>query len=379
MIPLGSGNDSVPHAGQNMSPAVESVYLNHVVHRLSNIPFRTDFEGEGAALIVKLVWDWRFARVYDENDHLVDECIWGGKQTPDTLADRLIQLMHGRMTVEARTLGDRFPDSESYPPTSIQSWPDLTSNQSDLLQEASLRVAERGVADAASNPDSRLEHLVQATEEMRNAHNTLESRIVEWAGLFLPSLDLDHQRSHIASAFASSSNLQEVAASLDVLSTDVEVGEKEWRGIQSVAKSTVNGATDIERMEDSVRELSNIHLPSLSLLLGPLLSAKLCTSAHGRARLARLPASTIQVIGAEKAFFMHIQQGTPPPKHGHIFQHSWISRSPKWARGSIARMLASKAAIAARVDHFGGEPWTSKQVSEVEKKVGEIRARKSRR
>ena len=379
MIPVGSGNDSVPHSGQNMSTAVKSVYLNHVVQRLSNIPFRTDFEGEGAALIVKLVWDWRFARVYDDMDHVVDECIWGGIQSPDTLADRLIQLMHGRMTIEARTLADRFPDSESFPPTSIDFWPDLTSKQSELLQDASLRVAERGVADAASDPDSRLEHLVQATEEMRSAHNTLESRIVEWAGLFLPSLDLDQQRGRIASAFASSSNLQEVAVRLNVQSTDVKFGEKEWQGIQTLAESIVNRVTDIERMEDSVRELSNVHLPSLSLLLGPLLSAKLCTSAHGRARLARLPASTIQVIGAEKAFFMHIQQGTSPPKHGHIFQHSWISRSPKWTRGSIARMLAAKAAIAARVDHFGGEPWTSKDVSEVEKKVGEIRARKSRK
>jgi RNA processing factor Prp31 len=42
-------------------------------------------------------------------------------------------------------------------------------------------------------------------------------------------------------------------------------------------------------------------------------------------------------------------------------------------------MLAAKVAIAVRVDHFGGEPWTSKQVAEVEKKVGEIRARRSRR
>jgi nucleolar protein 56 len=358
---------------------VKSVYLNHVVQWLSNIPFRTDFEGEGPALLVKLVWDWRFARVYDDNEHVVDESIWGGKQTPDTLADRLIQLMQGRMTVEARTLADRFPESVTHLPTSIQSWPDLSSSQSNLLQEASLVVAERGVADAASDPDSRLEHLVQATEEMRNAHNTLESRIVEWAGLFLPSLDLDQQRSHIASAFASSSNLQEAAGLLDVQTTEVEIGEKEWRGIQSLAKSTVNGAVDVERMEESVRELSNVHLPSLSLLLGPLLAAKLCTSAHGRARLARLPASTIQVIGAEKAFFMHIQQGTPPPKHGHIFQHSWISRSPKWTRGPIARMLAAKVAIAARVDHFGGEPWTSKQISEIEKKVGEIRSRRSKR
>ena len=145
MIPLGSGNDSVPHAGQNMSPAVESVYLNHVVHRLSNIPFRTDFEGEGAALIVKLVWDWRFARVYDENDNVVDECIWVGNHTSDALADRLALLMRGRMTREAQTLADRFPDCIACPSIEVSSWPELDTDESVLLQSASVKLAERGV------------------------------------------------------------------------------------------------------------------------------------------------------------------------------------------------------------------------------------------
>lgn len=362
-----------------MGPSVKSLHLNNPMTWLSNIPFRTDFEGEGSASIMKLVWDWRFARVYDDNQGVVDECIWGGKQTPVALAERLALLMDGRMTTEARTLADRFPGCIVTPSTTVNSWPDLELHESILLQEASIKLAERSVADSASNPDSRLEHLVRATEEMRTAHNTLESRIVEWAGLFLPNLDLDLNRNQIAAAVTGSENLQETAERLDTTSAGVEVGKKEWSGIHSLASSTVNLAADVERMEDSVRELSSAHLPSLSLLLGPLLAAKLCTTAHGRGRLARLPASTIQVLGAETAFFMHIRQGTLPPKHGHIFQHSWICRSPKWTRGSIARMLAGKAAIAARIDHFGGKTWTSKEISEVEHKVGEIRARKSRR
>jgi nucleolar protein 56 len=353
--------------------------LNNALVDLSNISFRTDFEGEGSASIVKLVWDWRFARVYDDDERVVDECIWSGNQSSGALADRLALLMSNRLPTEASTLANRFPDASVAPCTAVSTWPELNPEEFTLLQAASLKLAERGVAASAADPDTRLEHLIRATEEMRTAHNTLESRIVEWAGLFLPSLDLDQNRIQIAATIFSSSNLSETAERLNVTPAEVEVGEKEWSGIHSLATSIVNLTDVVERMEESVRELSNVHLPSLSLLLGPLLAAKLCTSARGRKRLASLPASTIQVLGAEKAFFMHIRQGTPPPKHGHIFQHSWICRSPKWTRGSIARMLASKAAIAIRVDHFGGEPWTSKQVSEVEKKVGEIRARKSKR
>lgn len=328
---------------------------------------------------MQLVWDWRLARVYDEESRVVDECIWGGVRTISAVVERLTLLMNERMTPEARTLAKRFPDAKETVPTSIDSWPDFDEQETTLLQDASLKLAEQGVADAAADSDRRLEHLVRALDEARTSHNSLESNLVEWAGLFLPTLDLDIHRGSISSSVSTSTNLLELAASLDVPAAEVELGVDEWAGLHSLASSTVNMADAIGRLEKSVRELTNAYMPSVSILLGPLLAAKLCTAAHGRKRLARLPASTVQILGAEKAFFSHLRQGTDPPKHGHIFEHSWICRSPKWTRGPIARMLAGKVAIAARVDHFGGAPWTSKQVSEVEQKVGEIRARRSQR
>lgn len=328
---------------------------------------------------MQLVWDWRLARVYDEDARVVDECIWGGVRTISAVVERLTLLMNERMTPEAHTLAERFPDAKGVTPTSIDSWPDFDEQETILLQDASLKLAEQGVADAAADSDYRIEHLVRALDEARTSHNSLESTLVEWAGLFLPTLDLDLHRRSLAPKVATSSNLLELAASLDVSAAEVEVGLEEWKGIHSLASSIVDMENVVNRLEKSVKELANAYLPSVSILLGPLLAAKLCTAAHGRKRLARLPASTVQILGAEKAFFSHLRQGTDPPKHGHIFQHSWICRSPKWTRGPIARMLAGKIVIAARVDHFGGEPWTSKQVSEVEQKVGEIRARRSQR
>ena len=108
-------------------------------------------------------------------------------------------------------------------------------------------------------------------------------------------------------------------------------------------------------------------------MLGPILAARLCVEAHGRMRLARLPAGTVQVLGAEKAFFNHLKTGAPPPKHGHIFMHPWISRSPRWVRGKIARTIAAKASIAAKVDAFEGEPWTQQEVDEIEERIESIR------
>ena len=323
---------------------------------------------------MKLVWDWRLARIYDAEGICIDEIWWSGNQTIDLIATRLSLISKMRMTDEARTLSQRFPEAiKSSPIESGVNWPALDEYEQDLLHEATLKLAARGVAATAHDPDRRLEHLVRAMDEIRTSQNTLESRIVEWAGLFLPTLDLDCRRSEIAPACSKASNLSELGQSLDTDFSDVELGKAEWASVHGWSVMTVELEQQIVNIELAVRELATSHLPSLSILLGPILAARLSVTAHGRARLARLPAGTIQILGAEKAFFTHIKQGTDPPKHGHIFQHPWICRNPRWIRGKISRMLAAKAAIAVRLDHFQGEPWTNKEITEIEHAVKLIR------
>ncbi len=95
--------------------------------------------------------------------------------------------------------------------------------------------------------------------------------------------------------------------------------------------------------------------PNLSGLAGPLLGARLIAAAGGLGKLAVSPGSRIQVLGAERAMFRHLKERGDPPKHGIIFQHPTISKSPWWQRGKIARSLAAKLAIAARIDTFSKE------------------------
>ena len=93
--------------------------------------------------------------------------------------------------------------------------------------------------------------------------------------------------------------------------------------------------------------------PNLSALLGAELAARLLAQAGNLDRLARFPASTIQVLGAEKAFFEHLRGRAPPPRHGLLFLHPAIQSAPRAERGKLARALAGKAAIAARLDRAG--------------------------
>jgi nucleolar protein 56 len=84
-----------------------------------------------------------------------------------------------------------------------------------------------------------------------------------------------------------------------------------------------------------------------------------------------MPASRIQVIGASKALFRHLKYGTKPPKHGVIFQHPLVRGSHPNNRGKIARTLAAKIAIAARLDFYSKKVYPE-LLSQVEKRVGEL-------
>lgn len=89
--------------------------------------------------------------------------------------------------------------------------------------------------------------------------------------------------------------------------------------------------------------------------------------------LAKRPASTIQVLGAEKALFRSLKTGTRPPKHGLIFQHTLLHDAKKWQRGKIARALAGKLAIAARADAFGGRSIGKDLKADMDRRIEEIR------
>jgi|TARA_B110000908_G_C10209125_1_gene429277 nucleolar protein 56 len=234
-------------------------------------------------------------------------------------------------------------------------------------------MSKLGVAMAAGDPDKRLEYLVRASDEMRTAHLTMEARLVEWVVLFLPDARFGADRSALGNTVADSDDLEMLAKKLAVESPPVGPSKSEWKALREFGEGVSTFRGRLDRLENAVRTLATEHLPSNSMLIGPLLAARLCVEAHGRMRFARLPSGTVQVLGAEKAFFNHLKTGAPPPKHGHIFMHPWVSRSPKWIRGKISRTLASKISIAAKIDAFEGTPWTEADVELVEIRIEEIR------
>ena len=107
---------------------------------------------------MRIHYDWRLARVIDSEAAVVDEMAWSSKRSVGALADRLHDLQSGRMSPEARTLSERFPEAvaDTIGAMSDPDWPELDEDEQKLISEASTRLAKRGVADAAGDFDRRL-------------------------------------------------------------------------------------------------------------------------------------------------------------------------------------------------------------------------------
>ncbi|RLI80996.1 RNA-processing protein [Archaeoglobales archaeon] len=113
-------------------------------------------------------------------------------------------------------------------------------------------------------------------------------------------------------------------------------------------------------IEDEINSQIAKLMPNMSEIVGGIIAARLIEKAGSLKKLSSLPASTIQILGAEKSLFkamsrMKKGKKAKTPKHGIIFQHPFIRTLPKSLRGKMARFLASKLAIAARIDYYSGE------------------------
>jgi nucleolar protein 56 len=103
----------------------------------------------------------------------------------------------------------------------------------------------------------------------------------------------------------------------------------------------------------------NAVAPNLTALIGEMVGSKLISHSGSLINLAKYPASTIQILGAEKALFRALKTKGKTPKYGLIFNSTFIGRAGQKNKGRISRYLANKCAIAARLDSFSDVP-TSK-------------------
>lgn len=187
-----------------------------------------------------------------------------------------------------------------------------------LLRKTAIEVAEEKVERELKSDDSYVIALVKALEDVEEAINTLKEKREE--------IEIVRE-TEIQEDFANSiSNLERLR----------------------------------EKIEEEIRVVMERIAPNLSEIAGAKIGAKLLEKFGSLENLAKAPASKIQIVGAERSLYKalaRIKKGKEAkvPKHGIIFTHPFVRSLPKSKRGKIARFLAAKISIAAKIDLFRGE------------------------
>lgn len=135
-----------------------------------------------------------------------------------------------------------------------------------------------------------------------------------------------------------------------------DMGETDQIQIKTFSQRLVEQIHFRKTLSDYLNHRLKAVCPNLSTLVGDNVAAKLISQAGSLINLSKAAASTIQILGAEKALFRSLKNGGKTPKYGIIYNSTFIGRAGAKNKGRISRYLANKCAIAARFDQFAFIP-----------------------
>ncbi len=250
----------------------------------------------------------------------------------------------------------------------------FAANEGDArgkLRDFALSLSSSRVTEISESPDLHIIQAINTLDETDKMINLLSSRVREWYGLHFPELDnlidtisgyskivkAGRRDDFTQSTYIDAGFPEEKAEMLSLLqkkSRGGQISDDNLVIVQNIAKQILDLFELRQSLEKHIEAQMEKVAPNTTVILGSAVGARVLAKAGSLKRLATMPASTIQVLGAEKALFRALKTGAQPPKHGLLFQHQLVHAAPRWQRGKIARAIAAKAAIGARVDVYGG-------------------------
>jgi nucleolar protein 56 len=258
------------------------------------------------------------------------------------------------------------------------------------LRNFAIEFSSVRVKEASEKLDLHIIQSVNALDELDKIINVVGARMREWYGLHFPELDNLIQSLIAYAEIVTKAGLRENITRQIIENAGMH--DRKAEIIMDAAKRSKGGDMTTENLvivkkiaqeiisQSELRRILSDHIeiamdlvaPNVKSLLTASVGARIIAKAGSLSRLAVLPSSTIQVLGAEKALFRALKTGTRPPKHGLIFQHPLIHSAPRWQRGKIARAIASKVAIAARIDVYRHSEKDSSILERLERRIKEI-------
>ncbi len=225
----------------------------------------------------------------------------------------------------------------------------------EIRKRAFVKVRE-GIAEKLSSRDALILQSITMIDELDKCINILSERMREWYSFHFPELS-NKVKEHKAYLRLISEGARENIPNPELKaiiekSAGADFNEQDILMVQECARDVLSLYERRENMAKYLKELMETEVPNINSLVAANVGARLLNLAGGLENMSRMPAGTIQLLGAENALFRHLKTNAKPPKYGILFQLSEVNSAQKDRRGKVARAIAAKLAIASKVDFF---------------------------
>ncbi|XP_070966644.1 nucleolar protein 56 [Oncorhynchus clarkii lewisi] len=225
--------------------------------------------------------------------------------------------------------------------------------------------------------DNMIIQSIALLDQLDKDINTFSMRVREWYGYHFPELiKIVTDNSTYCKMTQLIGNRKELSEESLESMEEVVMDSAKAQSILEASRSSMGmdispiDLINIERFSNRVVSLAAYRLelqeylhskmgqvaPNLAALIGDVVGARLISHAGSLTNLAKYPASTVQILGAEKALFRALKTRGNTPKYGLIFHSTFIGRAAAKNKGRISRYLANKCTIASRIDAFSDVP-----------------------
>ncbi|XP_030010719.1 nucleolar protein 58 isoform X1 [Sphaeramia orbicularis] len=218
--------------------------------------------------------------------------------------------------------------------------------------------------------DTMIVQAISLLDDLDKELNNYIMRCREWYGWHFPELgkvitdNLAYcktvrkigDRTNVAGSDLSDILPEEIEAEVKLaaeISMGTEVSEQDIGNISHLCDQVIEITEYRAQLYDYLKNRMMAIAPNLTVMVGELVGARLISHAGSLLNLAKHPASTVQILGAEKALFRALKTRKDTPKYGLIYHASLVGQTTPKNKGKISRMLAAKAALAIRYDALG--------------------------
>lgn len=215
--------------------------------------------------------------------------------------------------------------------------------------------------------DTMIVQAIALLDDLDKELNTYSMRLKEWYGWHFPELakvlvdNVAYAKVILQAGLRTAiggtdfatllpEELEQQIKQLAEVSMGTEISEQDLLNIKHLAEQVVSLSAYRAELFEYLKNRMAAIAPNLTALVGELVGARLISHAGSLMSLAKYPASTVQILGAEKALFRALKTKQNTPKYGLIFHSSLVGQAGGRLKGKMARILAAKSALACRVD-----------------------------